>query len=282
NAGWLVIAAPGAPDDGLIARDHDGRPLVYDTRTGCLASALEVDVTPALSGSFALADKRQASPAFQLLAQRFLSPEYAPESVARATGIAASSIRRIARELAEAAFADPLVLDIPWTDWAGRRHAKSIGRPVGMHAMRGISAHANGFHTCRILHVLQILLGSIDCPGGFRYKAPYPKQAPPFLKPRGKPGDAEPMQPLPGPQLGFPTGPEDLLIDAAGAPQRIDKAFSWDAPFAAHGLMHTLIANAARGDPYPIDVLFLYMANMSWNSATNPGATLEHLTVKDA
>ena len=54
------------------------------------------------------------------------------------------------------------------------------------------------------------------------------------------------MQPLPGPQLGFPTGPEDLLVDAAGTPQRIDKAFSWDAPFSAHGLMHMVIANAAQ------------------------------------
>ena len=156
-----------------------------------------------------------------------------------------------------------------------------IGRPVGMHAMRGISAHSNGFHTCRILHFLQILLGAIDCPGGFRYKPPYPKLAPPFLKPRGKPGDVQPMKPLPGPQLGFPTGPEDLLVDAAGTPQRIDKAFSWDAPLSAHGLMHTVIANAARGDPYPIDVLFMYMANMGWNSAMNVQATLEHLTEKD-
>ena len=31
--------------------------------------------------------------------------------------------------------------------------------------------------------------------------------------------------------------------------------------------MHMVIANAARGDPYPIDVLFMYMANMGWNSA---------------
>jgi anaerobic selenocysteine-containing dehydrogenase len=281
NAGWLVIAAPGAADDGLIARGNDGRPLVWDTRTGRLTSALEAEVSPAFSGSFELADKRQAVPVFQLLAQRFLGPEYAPENVARTTGIAAATVRRIAHELAQAAFADPLLLDIPWTDWAGRQHAKSLGRPVGMHAMRGISAHANGFHTCRILHVLQILLGSIDCPGGFRYKTPYPKQTPPTLKPRGKPGDVKPMQPLAGPHLGFPTGPEDLLIDAAGKPQRIDKAYSWEAPFAAHGLMHTVIANAARGDPYPIDVLFLYMANMGWNSAMNTPATLAHLTAKD-
>ena len=140
---------------------------------------------------------------------------YAPERAEKETGVAAATIRRIAAELAHAAFKEEITLDIPWTDWTGRRHEKMIGRPVGMHAMRGISAHANGFHTCRILHVLQILLGSIDCPGGFRYKAPYPKLAPPFLKPRGKPGDVQPGKPLPGPQLGFPTGPEDLLVDAA-------------------------------------------------------------------
>src|SRR5262249_19650501 len=91
-----------------------------------------------------------------------------------------------------------------------------------------------------------------------------------------------PGKPLPGPHLGFPTGPDDLLVDAGGRPQRIDKAFSWEAPFAAHGLMHTVIANAARADPYPIDVLFLYMANMGWNSAINLPATLRHLPEKDA
>ncbi len=156
-----------------------------------------------------------------------------------------------------------------------------IGRPVSMHAMRGISAHANGFHTCRLIHILQILLGSIDCPGGFRYKPPYPKPVPPPLKPFGKPGQVKPREPLGGPHLGFPTGPADLLVDADGKPARIDKAFSWDAPFASHGLMHMVITNAAMGDPYPIDVLFLYMANMSWNSSMNMPAVLEHLTAKD-
>ena len=144
---------------------------------------------------------------FQLLAERFLAAEYAPERVAKETGVAAATIRRIAAELAHAAFKEEVTLDIPWTDWAGRRHDKMIGRPVGMHAMRGISAHANGFHTCRILHVLQILLGSIDCPGGFRYKAPYPKQAPPFLKPRGKPGDVQPRQAAAGAAPGLPHRP---------------------------------------------------------------------------
>ena len=67
-----------------------------------------------------------------------------------------------------------------------------IGRPVSMHAMRGISAHSNGFQTCRTLHLLQIILGTIDVPGGFRYKPPFPKPAPPGVKPAGKPGQVKP------------------------------------------------------------------------------------------
>ena len=150
-----------------------------------------------------------------------------------------------------------------------------------MHAMRGISAHSNGFQTCRALHLLQILLGTIDVPGGWRYKSPYPKPAPPGPKPAGKPGGIVAGQPLAGAPLGYPMGPEDLLLDDDGKPARIDKAFSWDAPIAAHGLMHMLIRNAWKGDPYPIDTLFMYMANMAWNSAMNTPETLRMLTDKD-
>jgi len=150
-----------------------------------------------------------------------------------------------------------------------------------MYAMRGISAHSNGFQTCRILHLLQIILGTIDVPGGFRFRPPFPKPVPPNVKPAGKPGQVKPNTPLPGPPLGFLTEPQDLLVDAEGNAQRIDKAFSWEAPLAAHGLMQTVIANAAKRDPYPIAVLFLYMANMGWNSAMNVTKTLADLTRKE-
>ena len=101
------------------------------------------------------------------------------------------------------------------------------------------------------------------------------------MKPAGKPGQVKPNTPLPGPPLGFVTSPDDLLICEEGKPQRIDKAYSWEAPLAAHGLMHMVITNAAKGDPYRIDVLFMYMANMSWNSAMNVPDTLKYLTAKD-
>jgi sulfite dehydrogenase (quinone) subunit SoeA len=281
NAPWLVIQDPGAADDGLFARDGEGHPLAFDKKSGELVDAEMANIAPALNGRFTLPDGRTAVPSFQLLAERFLSAEYATERAALETGIPAGTIRRIAAEMAEVAFQRQVVLDVAWTDWAGRRQEKMIGRPVSMHAMRGISAHSNGFHTCRMIHILQILLGTIDCPGGFRYKPPYPKPVPPPLKPHGKDPEVRPSEPLGGPHLGFPTGPEDLLVTADGAPCRIDKAFSWDAPLAAHGLMHMVIANAAKQDPYPIELLFMYMANMSWNSSMNTSGVMEHLTARD-
>src|SRR3546814_8488979 len=82
--------------------------------------------------------------------------------------------------------------------------------------------------------------------------------------------------------LGYVHGPEDLLVDEQGRPRRIDHAFSWAYPLSAHGMMHTLIRNAHAGDPYRIDTLLMFMANMSWNSAINTRETMQWLTDKDA
>ncbi len=322
NAHWLVIRNPGGADDGMFARDADGNVLCAaraevlssDTVGGegwvrgavdpgsdgrkaspsprpsppsntmggrghYFARADAVDISPAVVGEYKLPDDRKATPVFHLLAERYLDPKYSPDAVSERCGIPADTIRRIARELAEAAFDSNFSLPIAWTDTHGRKHEEMIGRPVSMHAMRGISAHSNGFHTCRALHVLQLLLGAIDSPGSFRYQPPYPRPIPPGNRPgktRRENGtlDAGP--------LGFIHGPEDLLVDANGAPRRIDHAYSWAYPLAAHGMMHTVIRNAWAGDPQPIDTLLMFMANMSWNSSMNTGETMRMLTDKRA
>ena len=278
NAPWLVVQDPGGAGDGLVLRDEVGRPQCWDKTSGQLANALSPDVTPVLVGGFDLADGRRAVPVFQLMAERYLDARYAPEAAEAETGVPAATIRRIAAELAHAAFEQEITVETPWTDWAGRRHERFVGRPVAMHAMRGVSAHANGFHTCRAIHLLQMLLGSIDCPGGFRYRAPFPRPVPPRQRPAGRAHETMPGYPLPAPVLGFPNGPEQLLVEADGRPRRIDKAYSWEAPLATQGLMHMVIANAWAGDPYPIDTLFLYMTNMAWNSAMNTSETIKKLT----
>ncbi|HVS78580.1 MAG TPA: molybdopterin oxidoreductase family protein [Steroidobacteraceae bacterium] len=274
NAHHLVIDAPGEADDGLIARDAAGRELAFDRASGSLVDAHTVGTDPALLGEVALPDGRHARPAFALLAQRYGGPEYAPEAVADRCGIEAAAIRRIAAEIAEVAFNHPVVLDQPWTDTAGRRHATMTGRPVAMHAMRGISAHSNGFHACRAIHVLQMLLGAVDTPGSWRYKSPYPKPVP-GGPPPGRSGG--PGVPLDAPPLGFPVKPEELLVDEAGEALRLDGAFSWEAPLGIHGLMHMAIARAYEAGPDRVDTLLLFMANMAWNSAMNPGETTRML-----
>ncbi len=281
NAPWLVIDAPGTAEDGLFARNDDSAVLCWDRESQVAVPVLEGDPSPGLKGIFSLPDGRMAKPVFQILAERYLDSSYGPDAVADRVGVSAATIRRIAAELAEAAFDHEVVIDEPWTDWTGRHHDKIVGRPVSMHGMRGISAHSNGFHTCRAIHLLQIMLGSIDRPGGMRYKPPYPKSLESLPRPSGRAEQVTPNQPLAGPHLGFPRAPEDLLVDENNTPQRIDKAFSWEAPFAAHGMMHMVISNAWAGDPYPIETLFMYMANMAWNSAMNTTETMRMLTDKD-
>src|ERR1700720_1751007 len=280
NAGWLVIQAPGTADDGLFARNKAGEAPVPEPG-GAPPSGMATGVSARLVGDAVLPDGRRAVPVFHLVAERYLDPCYAPEAVAETCGVPAATIRRLADEMARTAFAEEIELAVPWTDWAGRRHETMRGRPVSLHAMRGISAHSNGFQTCRALHLLQILLGTIDVPGGWRYKSPHPKPAPPGPKPAGRPEQVAPGKSLPGVPLGYPLSPEDLILDGDGRPFRIDKAFSWDAPIAAHGMMQMVIANAWKGDPYSIDTLFMYMSNMAWNSAMNTAETMRMLTDKD-
>ena len=281
NAAWLVIQQDGAPDDGLFARDDNGQALVFDETSQAIKAVDHAGITPQLTGKVTLTDGRTAVPAFHLVARRCLEPRYAAEAVADETGIGVAVIKRIAAELAEVAFEQTIEIDQPWTDWAGRRHDKMVGRPVSMHAMRGISAHSNGFHTCRAIHILQMMLGAVDTPGSFRYKPPFPRPTPPPIKPAGRAADITPGKPMPGPPLGFPTSPEDLLVDPDGSPRRLDGAYSWEAPLAAHGMMHQVIRSAWAGTPHKIDTLMMFMANMSWNSSMNPGDAMRMLTDKD-
>ncbi|MBD3664806.1 molybdopterin oxidoreductase family protein [Sulfitobacter sp. TSTF-M16] len=277
DAPVLLNSDPKSPEYGLYMRDENGKQLVIDRTTGKLTAFDQPGVKPDLSGTHR-AKGITHRPVFHQMADMYLSDDYAPEAVADRCGIPANRIRAIAAELARVAFDEAFELDHAWTDFRGEKHDTMIGRPVSFHAMRGISAHANGFQTCRALHTLQILLGTVEVPGGFRFKPPYPKPATAHPKPHI---GMTPGGPLNGPHLGFVHGPEDLALKEDGTPARIDKAFTWDNPMSAHGLMHMVISNAHAGDPYKIDTLFMYMANMSWNSSMNTGGVMEMLTDKD-
>jgi anaerobic selenocysteine-containing dehydrogenase len=90
----------------------------------------------------------------------------------------------------------------------------------------------------------------------------------------------QPNTPLAGLALGWPASPDDLFVDGAGAAVRIDKAFSWEYPLAVHGMMHNCDHERLARRSYPIDTLMIFMANMAWNSAMNPGDTRRMLCDK--
>ncbi len=277
NLPFLVNTDAGSDESGLMIRDGDGKEMVWDRVNGKAVPWDTVGVKPTLHGDQTV-DDVACKPAFQIMADKYMGGEYTPDAVAERCGISADRIRGIAAELARVAFEEEIILDTPWTDFKGQKHAQMIGRPVSFHAMRGISAHSNGFQTARALHMLQILLGSVECPGGMRFKPPYPKPVEGHPKPHHT---VTPGKPLNGPHLGYPRGPEDLCLDENGKAKRIDKAFTWENPLSAHGLMHMVISNAHAGDPYKIDTLFMYMANMSWNSSMNTGGVMDMLRDKD-
>ncbi len=277
NAPVLVNGDPKSPEYGLFLRDDDGKPLVVDRKTGKLTPFDQPGVRPDLHATHRAAGITHR-PVMHLMAERYLDKQYAPEAVAEQCGIKPEKIKAIAAELARVAFEESFELDHEWTDFRGETHKTMTGRPVSFHSMRGVSAHSNGFQTCRALHVLQIILGSVEVPGGFRFKPPYPKPVSAHPRPHAK---VTPGSPLNGPHLGFVQGPEDLMLKEDGSASRIDKAFTWENPMSSHGLMHMVISNAHAQDPYKIDTLFMYMANMSWNSSMNTKGVMEMLTDKD-
>jgi sulfite dehydrogenase (quinone) subunit SoeA len=292
NAPQLVVLDEGERE-GLFAFDpergppgdgrHPHNKLVWDKSDGRVKPAYPEGIAdgcdPALEGHYTLADGTRVAPSFQLLRERVAS--CTPEWAQAITGIPAARIRQLAREMGETALQQAFELPIAWTDAWGQHHPTTQARPVAFHAMRGLAAHSNGFQTVRALAVLMSVLGTIDRPGGFRHKAPYPRHIVPNYRAFNSPEMVQPNTPLNAAPLGFPASPEELAIHADGSPMRIDHAFSWEHPLSAHGLMHNVITNAVRGDPYRIDTLLIFMANMAWNSSMNTTAVREMLNRRD-
>ncbi|MCG7874234.1 MAG: molybdopterin oxidoreductase family protein [Candidatus Thiodiazotropha lotti] len=288
NSAELVVDDPELDDHGLFRRfethveegcfDPENK-LWWDRELDREISTHTPGTDPRLLGSFVLEDGTKVKPAFQLLKERV--EEYTVEWAEDITGIPAETIKRLAHEMGVVARDQKIELPIQWTDSWGNDHESVTGNPVSFHAMRGLAAHSNGFQAIRSLGILMTILGTVDRPGGFRHKAPFPRPIPPCPKPPNSPDGVQPNTPLDGMPLGWPSKPDDLFVDEQGEAVRIDKAFSWEYPLSVHGLMHNVITNAWRGDPYPIDTLLLFMANMAWNSSMNTENVRDMLKDKD-
>jgi anaerobic selenocysteine-containing dehydrogenase len=169
NAAELVNLDAASDDFGLFVRREDieveegcfdpQNKLWWDRNSDQAVPTLTQQADPFLLGEFELQDGTPVKPSFQLLKERV--EQYTPEWASTITGIPTETIRRLAHEMGITARDDKIELPIAWTDVWGNDHDTVTGNPVAFHAMRGLAAHSNGFHSIRSLSILMTLLGTI-------------------------------------------------------------------------------------------------------------------------
>ena len=136
NAPFFLNGDKNSDDYGLFLRDKDNKPIVRDRKTGDIVPFDKRGILPDLSANTTQNGTTHAT-VFAQIVKTYLSDEHAPKAVAERCGIKASTIRRLAAELADVAFEQEITLDQPWTDFRGESHKTMVGRPVAFHAMRG-------------------------------------------------------------------------------------------------------------------------------------------------
>ncbi len=150
NAPYLVGV------DGRYLRDAStNEPLVYDAADRTAKTHDDPSLSdPAITGTYE-AQGKSGRPSFELLREHVV--KYAPEKVEEITTVPAATIRRIAREFGVAArIGETITIDgveLPY-------------RPVCVDWAKGTQGHKHGFHQCWPLKLLNIVVGSVNVPGG--------------------------------------------------------------------------------------------------------------------
>ena len=151
NGSYLV-----KEDGSYLKEGRDGKPLVWDQKSGMAVPFDESGISPALEGWFTAGGER-CQPAFQVLKEHVKA--YTPEKAAPITTVSAATIRRIAKEFGEAArIGSTIVIDgkvLPY-------------RPVAVNIYRGAGAHKHGTHTALAVQILNMIVGAYYVPGGHR------------------------------------------------------------------------------------------------------------------
>lgn len=151
NAPYLV------QEDGHYKRDlASGKPMVWDAKAGAAKPFNSDGVDMALEGEY-LVDNTLVRPSFQVLKNHL--KQYTPELAEKITTVPAATVRQIARDFVAAAkIGSTIVIDgveLPF-------------RPAAIHFKRGSGAHKGGSHTSMAIHLINLMVGNLDVPGGQR------------------------------------------------------------------------------------------------------------------
>ena len=149
NAPYLI-----APD-GTYALSADGKAMVGDPVAGKAREWDDPEIADfALEGSFDV-NGVSCPPGFQLF--RDIVADHTPERMEAICTVPAATMRRLAKELGEAArIGETIMLE-------GKEYPF---RPAAVNYYRGAIAHKDGGQDSMALKMLNTLLGNIDMPGG--------------------------------------------------------------------------------------------------------------------
>jgi anaerobic selenocysteine-containing dehydrogenase len=152
NGPYLVKA------DGHYLRDEaTKKPLIWDLSDGVAKPFDAPDLAdPAIDGAYSVAGQA-VKPSFQVVKDHLAAIDV--EEMGRVCTVPLEQIRRVTREFCEtASIGSTVTVD---------GHTLPI-RPVGIDYKRGMAAHKGGMNSCFAIHMLNLLVGAVDVPGGQR------------------------------------------------------------------------------------------------------------------
>ncbi|MBI4258365.1 MAG: molybdopterin-dependent oxidoreductase, partial [Thaumarchaeota archaeon] len=142
-------------EDEYYVRDETGKPMVWDPAAEKAKPYDSEDLQDyALQGCYRVEDK-ECKTSFQIFKEHVA--KYAPEAVQGLTDVPAPTIRKVAKELGEAAqIGKTIVIE-----------GKELPhRPVAVTWYRGPVAHRHAMHTGLAIGLLNVIVGAVDVPGG--------------------------------------------------------------------------------------------------------------------
>lgn len=151
NASYLI------GPEGYYVRDRETKqPLVWDEADAVAKTYDDLATkSPALEGVFEV-NGSSCIPSFSLIKQHLLK-DYSPEKIEEITTVSAGTIRRLARELIDAAkIGSTITIEdkiLPY-------------RPATVLYYRGSTQHRHAFISTMAIELLNVLTGSIEVPGG--------------------------------------------------------------------------------------------------------------------
>ena len=152
---WRTNAPYLVGPDGGYALSSEGKALVFDSVAGTVREWDDADLADvALEGRYEV-DGKACATGFQLFLD--ILADHSPERMEAACTVPAATMRRLAKELGEAACIGETI------ELEGKTYPY---RPAAVNYYRGAIAHQGGGEDSMALKLVNTLLGNIDVPGG--------------------------------------------------------------------------------------------------------------------